>query len=50
MKGTRIFFVAQVKLSKVMYVALIGLQFIERIYIGPNEAKVFRSFMDFYGF
>ena len=27
--------------TQVMYVALIGLQFIERIYIGPNEAKSF---------
>jgi len=26
---------------QVMYVALIGLQFIERIYIGPNEAHSF---------
>ena len=27
--------------TQVMYVALIGLQFIERIYIGPNEANGF---------
>jgi hypothetical protein len=29
--------VQALKMLKVMYVALIGLQFMERIYIGPNE-------------